>query len=73
MRSAPCAAIGLPVPHKSLPSSTISPDVIEWKPAMAFRSVVFPHPDGPTIMQTSPGAISMEQWSTAMTLTPSGS
>ena len=32
---------------------------------MAFRSVVFPHPDGPTIMQLA-GAISREQWSTAV-------
>ena len=40
---------------------------------MALSSVVFPQPDGPTIMQNSPGAISIEQWSTAITLTPSGS
>ena len=47
--------------------------MIEWKPAIAFSSVVFPQPEGPTIMQTSPGAISIEQWSTAMTCAPSGS
>ncbi len=40
---------------------------------MALSSVVFPHPDGPTIMHTSPAPISSEQSSTARTLTPSGS
>ena len=59
MRSAPGSACGLLGPHSSSPSSWISPVVIEWKPAMALSSVVLPQPDGPTIMQTSPGAISM--------------
>ena len=40
---------------------------------MALSNVVFPHPDGPTIMQTSPATISIEQSFTAQTLTPSGS
>ena len=46
---------------------------MSWKPAIALSSVVFPQPDGPTIMQISPASMSSEQWSTAMTAAPSGS
>ena len=73
MRSAPCSAAGFPGPQIISPSRWISPEVMEWNPAMAFSKVVLPQPDGPTIMQTSPAAISSEQSSTAITLTPSGS
>src|SRR5262249_43393415 len=60
-------------PHSSSPSSQISPAVMEWKPAIALSRVVLPQPDGPTIMQTSPGAISIEQSLTARMFTPLGS
>jgi len=52
---------------------TMRPEVMSWNPAMALSSVVLPQPEGPTIMQISPAAISSEQWSTAMTAAPSGS
>lgn len=39
-----------------------------WKPAMALRRVVLPHPEGPTTTQNSPGAMSMVQRSTAKDL-----
>ena len=33
----------------------MAPPVMSWKPAIALRSVVFPQPEGPTIMQISIG------------------
>ncbi len=73
MRSGPELALGLAVEHSTSPSITMRPEVMSWKPAMALSSVVLPQPEGPTIMQISPGSISSEQWSTAITAAPSGS
>ena len=73
MRSEPGSALGLPGPHSTSPSIVIVPDEMLWKPAIALSSVVLPQPEGPTIMQISPAAMSSVQWSTAITAAPSGS
>ena len=72
IRSEPgCACLS--AEQSTSPSRRISPLLMLWKPAMAFRRVVLPHPEGPTTTQNSPGAMSMVQRSTARTLAPSGS
>src|SRR6185437_4246192 len=47
-------------------SISIVPDDALSSPARMRSSVVLPHPDGPTIMKNSPGAMSSETWSTAI-------
>ena len=73
MRSGPGVDFGFSFEHSTSPSMVMRPEVMSWKPAIAFSSVVLPQPEGPTIMQISPGSISSEQWSTAITAAPSGS
>ena len=42
----------------SRPSSVRLPPAIGMRPSTAFRNVVLPHPDGPTIARSSPGRTS---------------
>src|SRR5690606_428743 len=48
-----------------------SPPVGVRNPARIFRSVLFPHPDGPTRATNSPGAMSIEVGASAVTRFPS--
>ena len=41
-------------PLTRLPSSSMTPAVGRSSPAMHFRSVVLPHPEGPTMQTSSP-------------------
>ena len=45
-------------PVTALPSISTRPAVGFSRPAMHFRSVVLPHPDGPTMHTSSPEVIS---------------
>src|SRR5690242_13986666 len=47
-------------------SISIVPEVAVSRPARMRSSVVLPHPDGPTIMKNSPGAMSSDTRSTAV-------
>ncbi len=54
-----------PGPLHARPSITISPDVGSRSPAIILRRVVLPHPDGPTMLISSPFLMSRSKFSIA--------
>jgi hypothetical protein len=54
----------------SSPSMRSSPLVIISRPAIIRRAVVFPHPDGPTRIISSPSRMARSRWRTASVPSP---
>ena len=59
-----------PGPLTALPSSRISPPETGRKPAIMFRIVVLPQPDGPTTATNSPLSTVSDTSRTAVTCLP---
>ena len=59
-----------PGPFTGRPPTRMSPSVWGMNPAITLRSVVLPHPDGPTMDTNSPAGTSSDKSRTAVTFEP---